>query len=150
MRNRLTKKSSRNLKNFSPNKKHLKILSKILRSTAVGLGVINSASSRFNKIKSVDVSPDGMLGGMGYSRKITELRKSFLEICDSLSDIYDCLYDECNAPHWNEELKKEIEETKDIIEDDIAEEILEDEEEIDEEVLESSEKKDFDVKNHLG
>lgn len=120
MRVRITKRANREIGDFAPNKKNLKVISKILRSTAVGLGLVNSAAAKFNQLKSAEISPDGKLGGKGFVREISEVRKAYFDVCDKLSDIYDCLYDECKAPHWNDkeiekEIEEEVEETKEFI-----------------------------------
>lgn len=121
MRVRLTKRGNREIApEFAPDKKHLKTISNILKTTAGCLGGLTNAAASFNKLKSADVSCDGKLGGKGFVRDITDLRKAFFEACDKVSDIYDCLYDETKAPHWSskpKEIEEEIEEIKEVKDD---------------------------------
>lgn len=127
MRVRLTKRASSNreIGSFSPQKKNLKVISKILRSTAVGLGLVNSAASKFNQLKSAEISPDGKLGGKGFVREITAIRKAYFDVCDKLSDIYDCLYDECKAPHWkDEEVIEKVDEVQEFVKEEDQSEFL--------------------------
>jgi len=124
--------------------KNVKVLAKCLRSTMMALGHAHSAHTRFSKLKSVDISPDGNLGGRGYMSRIPRMRRQYANVLEALSGLADTLYDEIRAPHWQAVEKalppKEREEIEDIVED--AEDIREDpegwaEEEEEEEELES-------------
>jgi hypothetical protein len=79
-------------------------------------------------VKSRNVSPDGSLGGMGYVQKISDMRRSLMNCIEALSAFTDTVYDEINAPHWDEsedklsprdrnEVKKLIQESQVIKED---------------------------------
>jgi len=77
-----------------------KVLAKCLRSTMMALGHSMTAYTRFTKLKSVEVSPDGSLGGRGYSKDVMEMRRLYANVVEALSSLSDTLYDELNAPHW--------------------------------------------------
>lgn len=123
--------------------KRLKPLAKSLRSALMALGHVNSAHSRFVKIKSRNVSPDGNLGGKGYIQKISDMRRQLMNCVEALSAFTDTVYDEIHAPHWNPSedtmTPRDRDEVREIVED--AEEIKDDpvgwaeeqEEEMDEE-----------------
>jgi len=108
--------------------KNVKPLACALRSTLMSLGHAMSAYTRFSKIKSTTVSPDGMLGGKGYILKIKDMRQMFMNAVEALSALSDTLYDEVNAPHWEEATKylseEEQKELDEVIED--VEDIRED------------------------
>lgn len=87
--------------NFKFEPKYLKPLASTLRSALMALGHATSAQSRFVKIKSRNISPDGSLGGSGYVEKIPEMRKKLMNVVEALSAFTDTIYDEINAPHWN-------------------------------------------------
>lgn len=112
--------------NYRP--KHVKVLAKCLRSTMMALGHANSAHSRFAKLKSSDISPDGNLGGQGYMSSIPQMRRQLANVVEALSSLSDTLYDEIQAPHWQEAEKrlppKERQEIEDLVED--SEEIRDD------------------------
>lgn len=84
---------------FDP--KNLKPLAKVLRSSYAAMGHSLAAYDTFTRIKSAQISPDGSLGGKGYIQKISEMRRSYLNITEALSSLSDTIYDEINAPHWN-------------------------------------------------
>lgn len=84
---------------FDP--KNLDPLARVLRSTLMALGHIQTARTTFTKIKSQRVSPDGNLGGKGYVMPIKDIRKQFANCDEALSAISDCLYDEMQAIHWH-------------------------------------------------
>lgn len=84
------------------NSKKLKPLACTLRSALMALGHVTSAHSRFVKIKSSNISPDGKLGGVGYIAKISDMRRQLMNTIEALSAFTDTIYDELNAPHWNE------------------------------------------------
>lgn len=127
--------------NFVFNSAHLKPLALTLRSALMALGHVTSAHARFVKIKSRNISPDGALGGKGYIQKIPDMRRQLMNCIEALSAFTDTVYDEFQAPHWEEDEldPRERAEVRDIVED--AEEIKsdpegwaeEEEEEMDEE-----------------
>jgi len=68
-----------------------------------------SAHRSFSKIPSSTMSPDGLLGGMGYIQSVPDLRKNMSEAINILSSIYDTLYDEISADHWSQSMEPETE-----------------------------------------
>jgi len=103
------------------NAKFLKPLAEVLRSALMALGHATSAHSRFVKIKSRNISPDGNLGGRGYIQKVPDMRRQLMNCIEVLSAMTDSVYDEINAPHWAQ--KEDIldprdrDEVKEIVED---------------------------------
>jgi hypothetical protein len=113
---------------FIFNAKHLKPLALTLRSSLMALGHVASAYTRFTKIKSSNVSPDGNLGGKGYIQKISDMRRQLVNCVEALSSLTDTIYDELSAPHWNPaedtmtprdraEVKEIVQEAEDIKDD---------------------------------
>jgi hypothetical protein len=86
--------------------KALKPMSRALWATSVALGHALTAYRQVSRLKSVQVSPDGMLGGQGYTMKMDEMRRKLHESCEYLSAISDTLYDEIQAPHWKPQMAK--------------------------------------------
>lgn len=109
------------------NPKYLKPLSICLRATLMSMGHAISAQNTFAKLKSADVSPDGSLGGKGYIQKVSDIRRSLMNVVEALSAVSDTLYDEVRAPHWHEDVPtggpREREEVQEILQD--AEQIRE-------------------------
>lgn len=77
-----------------------KSLDDVLKFSMVALDNASSAYDIFAKLKSVDISPDGLLGGKGYIQKIVDIRRQFMNIVEALSAISDTLHDEMSADHW--------------------------------------------------
>lgn len=113
---------------FVFNARHLKPLAMTMRSALMALGHVASAYTRFTKVKSSNVSPDGNLGGKGYIQKISDMRRQLVNCVEALSSLTDTLYDEINAPHWNPVedtmTPRDREEVREIVQE--AEEIKED------------------------
>ena len=87
-------------KNHEFDPKALKPMSKMLWAMSVSLGHALTAYRQFTKLKSVTVSPDGMLGGHGYVMSVKDIRQKLYEACEDLSAISDTVHDEINGPHW--------------------------------------------------
>lgn len=106
---------------FAFDPRNTKPLAKVLRSTNASLGHAMAAYAIFAKLKSADISPDGSLGGKGYIQKISEMRRAYMNVVESLSALSDTLYDEIRAPHWaaisRQEDPDEREEVEQIVED---------------------------------
>ena len=128
---------------FEYDSSHLKDLSKVLWSLSCSLGHLISAHSDFTKLKAVDISPDGKLGGRGYVQPISDMRADLTGCIETMSSVVDTIDDEVKAPHWHEDPSElsdaEQEEIDETIED--AEEVRENpedfvDEEYEEEVLE--------------
>lgn len=96
--------------------KNMKPLATAMRSTLAALGHAISAQSRFAKIKSVQVSPDGHLGGRGYIQRITDMRRQYMNCVEALSALSDTIYDELTSPHWNAVARKKDPKVKEVTE----------------------------------
>ena len=118
MRKRLTSKQAagslrREISNdFKYDKKKLKHLHKILHNVNVALGTLGSALGEFGRVKGPQISPDGMLGGLGYVMPLKDIKEVINTSIHKLSDVADSLADELTNPHWNAEDDKE---TKELI-----------------------------------
>ena len=108
--------------------KDLKKLTRILWHLSVCLGHLGSGVNQFAKLKSVHISPDGRLGGRGYDKAITDIRKELYSALEGISAAQDTIFDEISAPHWKptvkdlpkkdqEEVQEMIGEVEDIRED---------------------------------
>lgn len=93
---------------FKYNKKKLKHLKKILHNVTVAQGTLVSALTEFAKVKGRDISPDGMLGGLGYIMPLRTMKESLIQSVQQTGDIADCIADELTNPKWNAEDDKEI------------------------------------------
>lgn len=82
----------------------LKPMAKTLWAASVSLGHALTAFRYLNRLKSVTISPDGMLGGRGYVLSMKDVRQRLYEACEGLSSITDTLHDEIQAPHWKPRL----------------------------------------------
>jgi hypothetical protein len=80
--------------------KYVKPLTKFVWQLSCSMGHLSSAQSSFNKIKAVNVSPDGKLGGKGYIQKITDIRTNLASAIETISSVIDTVHDEVNAEHW--------------------------------------------------
>ena len=113
---------------FSYNKKKLKHLQKVLHNVNVSLGTLVSALAELSRVKGRDISPDGMLGGLGYIIPLHEVKQTLISSVHSLGDVADCLADELTNPKWNAEedpetkkVVKEKEEMEEQVEEKIEE-----------------------------
>jgi hypothetical protein len=126
------------------NKKALKPLSKTLWASSVALGHALTAYRHLSRLKSTTVSPDGLLGGRGYTMGLQDMRKKLHDAAEILSAISDTVYDEITAPHWQPQLAQLDEgdagDVTRFIEE--AEEVLEDPEADSTEKIEEIEKED--------
>lgn len=93
---------------YKYNKSKLKHLKHILHNANVALGTLTSILNEFSKVKGPDISPDGLLGGIGYIIPIKDIKQSINGAVHNLSDIADCIADELTNPKWNGEEDKEI------------------------------------------
>lgn len=100
---------------FDP--KHIKPLTRALWSMTCSLGHLTSAHTIFNKIKAVNISPDGKMGGKGYIQEIREMRTALSDAMETISNTIDTFHDEIRAAHWQKEMldlpqndKKEVDE----------------------------------------
>jgi len=95
---------------YSYNPKKLKHLKSILHNVSVALGTLSSALNEFAKLKGPDISPDGLLGGVGYIIPVADIKQSLTTAVHSLSNVADCIADELTNPRWNAHEDKEVKE----------------------------------------
>jgi len=130
-------------KNHDFDLKALKPLARTLFSASVALGHTLTAYKEFAKLKSSDISPDGMLGGKGYVLKVKEVRSRLQNACEILSSLTDTLHDEIHAPHWRPQISilddADASDVEELIEE--ADEVLEDPERYGDDEVEEVEKK---------
>jgi hypothetical protein len=85
---------------------------------SVALGTLSSALNEFSRLKGPEISPDGMLGGVGYILPIREIKQTLNTSIHNLGNVADCVADELNNPRWNvkddKEVKKLIKEKEDV------------------------------------
>lgn len=132
-------------KDFEFDTKYIKPLSRVMWGLSCAMGHLVSSHSKFTKIKAVNVSPDGKLGGKGYIQPIRDMRKNISEAIETVSNCIDTIHDEIRAPHWKDEIdampdedKEEVEETLEDAEDIISDPEGYAEKEYEEEVDDSS------------
>lgn len=111
---------------FKYDKKKLKHIKRVLHNVNVALGTLVSALNEFSKLKAPDISPDGMLGGLGYIMSVREIKDIINSSVKNLSDVTDSLADELGNPRWDAGGDKEVKELlkeKEEIEDKVDEEV---------------------------
>lgn len=135
-------------------------LKEVLELTIGGLEKLHKAYSIFAPISSPAISPDGKLGGAGYIQRISDIKATYIECINKLSDISDTLADELNNPLWThllstsdqEDIEEVLEEKErmeskvdhdDILIETEIEEVEEKKE--DEELLEEAEEITFEI-----
>jgi hypothetical protein len=97
---------------FKYDKKKIKHLHRILHNVNVAVGTLGSALAEFSRVKGPTISPDGLLGGLGYIMPIKSVKEVITTSVHNLSEVADSLADELSNPHWNSEEDKE---TKELI-----------------------------------
>ena len=121
MRNRLTERQAKQAAaglrreisdDFKYDKKKIKHLQKILHNVNISLGTLSSALNEFSRIKGPTISPDGLLGGLGYIMPIKTVKEVITTSVHNLSEVADSLADELTNPHWHSQDDKE---TKELI-----------------------------------
>lgn len=95
---------------YTYNPKKLKHLKAILHNISIALGTLSSAHNEFSKLKGPEISPDGLLGGVGYIIPIREIKETFNTSLHGLSNVADCIADELTNPRWNSHEDKEVKE----------------------------------------
>jgi hypothetical protein len=112
---------------FKYNKKKLKHLKRILHNVTIAQGTLVSGLNEFAKVKGHDVSPDGMLGGLGYIMPIREIKNVLITSIQQLGEVADSLADELTNPKWeagdDADVKKLLKKKEEVEED--AEETIE-------------------------
>lgn len=115
---------------FKYNPKKLKHLKHILHNVTVALGTLTSCLNEMSKIKGPDVSPDGLLGGIGYIMPLKDIKQTINTAVHDLGNVADSIADELTNPKWNikdKEVDKLIKE-KEKVEEKVEE--IEEEEEV--------------------
>ena len=90
---------------FQAKKENLSKLVEIEAKLDLCLKFMSEAMSEFCALKSVDISPDGKLGGRGFVLEIPEIRARLYSSVDNISHIVDTLYDETSGIHWQKEFQ---------------------------------------------
>jgi len=105
---------------FKYNPKKLKHLKKILHNVTISLGTLTSSLYELSRLKGPEVSPDGLLGGVGYIIPLKDIKESLNGAVRGLSDVADCLADELTNPRWDvkddKDVKKLIKEKEEVLE----------------------------------
>lgn len=112
---------------FKYDKKKLKHLHRILHNVNIAVGTLGSALGEFSRVKGPTISPDGLLGGLGYIMPIKNVKEVITNSVHSLSEVADSIADELSNPHWDavedketkevlKEKEKVEEETQDVLE----------------------------------
>ncbi|MBE3086365.1 MAG: hypothetical protein IMZ64_09145 [Bacteroidetes bacterium] len=117
---------------FKYDKKKLKHLHRILHNVNIAVGTLGSALSEFSRVKGPAISPDGLLGGLGYIMPIKNVKEVITTSVHNLSEVADSLADELSNPHWNaveDKETKEVLKEKEKVEEE-TQEVLEAPEEI--------------------
>jgi hypothetical protein len=137
---------------YKYNPKKLKHLKRILHNISIALGTLSSALNEFSRLKGPEISPDGLLGGIGYIIPVKDIKQSLITNVHGLSNIADCIADELTNPRWNAHEDKEVKELikeKDEVVEKVDEEIspddlvtVEEDEEPEEQIKQASIKED--------
>lgn len=93
--------SGRSLAGFSPDPKNFEALCKVEAKLDVCLKFLSQAMHEFYALKSIDVSPDGKLGGRGFILEIPEIRNRLHGAVENVSGLIDTIYDETRGKHWD-------------------------------------------------
>lgn len=86
---------------FTPKAENLEKLVAVETKMDLCLKFLSQAMSEFCSLKSIDISPDGKLGGRGFVMEIPEIRERMYQCVESISCVIDTLYDETRAKHWD-------------------------------------------------
>lgn len=91
---------NRNLQGFVPKKENLMALMRVEAKLDVCLKYLSQAMSEFYALKSVDITPDGRMGGRGFILEVPEIRARLYGSVENISGLIDTIYDEINGEHW--------------------------------------------------
>jgi hypothetical protein len=92
---------SRSISGFSPKVENLQALISVETKLDICLKYLSEAMAEFIALKSIDISPDGKLGGKGFVMEIPEIRQKLYGCVESISTVIDTVYDETRAKHWD-------------------------------------------------
>lgn len=118
------------LNNYKFKEKGMKAVAKTYKHLADAFLSLTKATNTFTSCKSSEVSPDGKLGGKGYIKPIKEIRKSFAECINNMSELIDTFHDEVNSPYWKKTTVEDHPFVKQILEN--ADDLIDQAEELDE------------------
>jgi hypothetical protein len=93
--------SGRNVAGFKPTPENFENLCKIEAKLDVCLKFLSQAMHEFYALKSIDISPDGKLGGRGFILEIPEIRARLHAAVENISGLIDTVYDETRGKHWD-------------------------------------------------
>jgi hypothetical protein len=108
---------------WEPKKENLEQLLKVEAKLDVCIKFLSQALSDFAGLKSIDISPDGKLGGRGFVMDISEIRSRLYSTVENISLVIDTLYDETRGKHWTS--KFEVAEMKEEAKEDAKDDHLE-------------------------
>jgi len=109
----------------------IKSIARTYKHLAKAFMELAKANSTFSSCKSSQISPDGRLGGRGYVLSIRDIRGSFGNIMNSMSELIDTFHDEVNSPYLKRTILEDNPIIKDILSD--AEDIIDKAEDIEQE-----------------
>jgi hypothetical protein len=118
------------LDNYKFKEKGMKAVAKTYRHLADAFLSLTKATNTFTSCKSSEVSPDGKLGGRGYIKPIKEIRKSFADAINTLSELIDTFHDEVNSPYWKKTTVEDHPFVKEILDE--ADKLIDEAEDLDE------------------
>ncbi len=89
------------VRGFEWSPESLRNLAKILWAAQRSHSYALAAYRLFSKLPSAQISPDGLLGGLGYIQSIKDMRTTMSQASEALSSFTDTIHDEINADHWS-------------------------------------------------
>ena len=99
--NRRSAELSRSLQGFKGDSEQFGRLQKAAENIDAAVQSLLAGSNEFLGIRMTGLSPDGLLGGSGYARKVSEIRQDLLDVTQKLSSIQETLIDESDNPIWS-------------------------------------------------
>ena len=108
----------------------IQAIAKTYKHLAKAFMELAKANHTFSSCKSSQISPDGKLGGRGYVLSIKDIRGSFGNVMNAMSELMDTFHDEVNSPYLKKTIIEDNPLIKEILED--AEEIIDKAEDIEE------------------
>jgi len=118
------------LEGFKFKDKGIKSIAKTYKHLAKAFMELAKANNTFSSCKSSQISPDGKLGGRGYVLSIRDIRGSFGNIMNAMSELIDTFHDEVNSPYLKRTVIEDNPIIKEILSD--AEDIVDKAEDLEE------------------
>ena len=119
------------LEGFKFKDQGIKSIAKTYKHLAKAFMELAKANNTFSSCKSSQISPDGKLGGRGYVLSIRDIRGSFGNVMNAMSELIDTFHDEVNSPYLKKTIIEDNPIIKDILSD--AEDIIDKAEDLEEE-----------------